>query len=184
LTSWEGDDLRTRGFSADAIFGMSPDYARSILADPECNWLTERYGKGGDAPPDTLCRVCKKPGARLFGEPRTAGLRQDRFPGFTPLHLECCPKFFESSLPMEGPDEHGADEPQPEPASGLGKARDRQLAAFYRRCEADEDLEPADRIDALRNIVREEHPTPHDEAAIEREVQIILAMVRAGGGTC
>jgi predicted transcriptional regulator len=101
LASWEADDLRARGFSADEIFGMSPDYARAILADPTRNRLTERFGKGGDTPPDTLCRACKRPGARLFGEPTTAGVRQDRFPGFTPLHLECCPKFFESSLPME-----------------------------------------------------------------------------------
>jgi hypothetical protein len=96
--------------------------------------------------------------------------------------------FFPSAAPDLGPDpldEDGAPaaerQPEPEPASGLGKARDRELAASYRRWEADEDLEPADRIDALRNTVREEHPTPHDEAAVEAEVQIILAMVRAGG---
>jgi AAA domain/RepB DNA-primase from phage plasmid/IclR helix-turn-helix domain len=101
LMSWEVDDLRARGFSADDVFAMAPQYARAILADPKRNKLSERYGAGGDAPADTLCRVCKKPGARFFAEPITAGERKDRFPGMTPLHLECCPKWFEGGLPME-----------------------------------------------------------------------------------
>ena len=101
LTSWEADELRQRGFSNDELFAMPPPYARQILADPKRSKLSERYGFGADAPADTLCRICKEPGARLFSEPITAGVRPDRFPGMTPLHLKCCPKFFESSLPME-----------------------------------------------------------------------------------
>jgi RecA-family ATPase len=101
LMSWEADDLRRRGFCSDELFTMAPHYAREILADPKRNKLSERYGLGGDAPADTLCCVCKKPGARLFGEPLAAGEREDRFPGTTPLHLECCPKWFEGGLAME-----------------------------------------------------------------------------------
>lgn len=93
--AWEMDELRRRGFTPDDLFAMSPERARSILADPEWNKLTERYGKGADAPPDTICRVCKKPGARYFSDPNTVGIRAERLVGAY-CHLECAPKFFES----------------------------------------------------------------------------------------
>jgi uncharacterized protein DUF3631 len=74
--------------------------------------------------------------------------------------------------------EHGepVDEHQPKAASGLGDARDRELAEWCHRWEA-EGEDPADLEDALRMTVREELASP-DEAAVEAEVQIILAMVR------
>src|SRR5262249_32561701 len=101
IAAWEVDELKLRGFSNDDLFSMNPGYARAILADPERNKLTEKYGKGSNAPPETICRVCKKPGAKFFKEPLGPGERSDRFPGHTPLHLECCAKFFSSDLPME-----------------------------------------------------------------------------------
>src|SRR5262249_55229613 len=101
ITAVEMDALRQRGFSPDDLLNMKPSRAREIIADPTRHKLSERYGKGGDAPPDTLCRVCNKPGARFFSEPSIPGVRPDRFPGMTALHLECCPKWFESGLPME-----------------------------------------------------------------------------------
>jgi putative DNA primase/helicase len=64
---------------------------------------------------------------------------------------------------------------KPEHASGLGEARDRELAASCRRWIA-EGEDRADLEDALRNTVREELASL-DEAAVEAEVQIILAMV-------
>jgi len=106
ITADEMDELRQRGFSPDELFNMSPKRAREIIADPERNKLTEKYGKGGDTPAGTLCKVCKqefkdgKP-PKFFSEPLGPGERQDRFPGHTPLHLVCCPRFFESGLPME-----------------------------------------------------------------------------------
>jgi DNA-binding Lrp family transcriptional regulator len=109
ITAGEMDELRRRGFSPDELFNMSPTRARTILADPKRNTLTERYGKGSAAPPETICRVCKKPGAKFFSEPLGPGERSDRFPGSTPLHLECAPKFFASgSLGAGDLDEHGA----------------------------------------------------------------------------
>jgi hypothetical protein len=104
LMSWEADDLRARGFSLDELFNMKPKYAREILADPTRNRLTERYGKGGNAPPETICRKCGKSGARYFGDPDpTAGMRADRTAGMYPLHLHCCPAFFASAdLTLEG----------------------------------------------------------------------------------
>src|SRR5262249_8397061 len=104
IAAWEMDELKTRGFTPDDLFAMSPERARAILADPESNKLTETYGKGDDAPPDTLCRVCKQPGARLFSEPRDplAGQREDYVGGGSyALHLACCPRFFKSGMPME-----------------------------------------------------------------------------------
>src|SRR5215831_2524007 len=41
ITAWEMDQLKTRGFLPDDLFGMSPERARAILADPERNKLTE-----------------------------------------------------------------------------------------------------------------------------------------------
>jgi hypothetical protein len=109
ITSWEMDELKMRGFSPDELLDMPPKRARAILTDSKRNKLTEKYGKGADAPPDTLCRVCKKPGARYFSEPLGPGERPNRFPGTTPLHLECAPKFFASgSLGPDSLDEHGA----------------------------------------------------------------------------
>jgi hypothetical protein len=69
ITAAMKEELKRRGFTDDEIFYMKPERARSILADPERNKLTERYGKGSDAPPETICRVCKKPGAKYFSEP-------------------------------------------------------------------------------------------------------------------
>src|SRR5262249_31955432 len=66
ITAGEMDELRRRGFSPDELFNMSPTQARKIIANPERNKLTERYGKGSDAPPETICQRCKKPGARFF----------------------------------------------------------------------------------------------------------------------
>jgi len=110
ITAAMKDELKQRGFTDDELFYMSPTRARAILADPKRNTLTEHYGKGSDAPPDTACRVCGKPGARYFSEPLGPGERSDRFPGMTPLHLECAPKFFASgnlSLEPDDLDEHG-----------------------------------------------------------------------------
>ena len=105
ITAGEMDELRRRGFSPDELFNMSPKRARKIIAEPTHNRLTERYGKGSNAPPETICLVCKKPGAKFFSEPLGPGERSDRFPGMTPLHLECAPKFFESGdLSSLGPD--------------------------------------------------------------------------------
>jgi hypothetical protein len=112
ITAGEMDELRRRGFSPDELFDLSPTRARKIIADPGRNHLTERYGKGSAAPPETICRVCKKPGAKFFSEPLGPGERPDRFPLATPLHLECAPKFFEggdlSSLGPDPLDDHGA----------------------------------------------------------------------------
>ena len=116
ITAEEMDELRRRGFSGDDLFNMNPRRAREIIADPERNELTERYGKGSDAPPETLCRVCKKPGARYFSDPNTTGLRAERVVGVY-CHLECAPKFFESGgLTLED-DETPAPAPEPEAAT-------------------------------------------------------------------
>jgi len=103
IAAWEMDELKQRGFTPDDVFGMYPERARAILADPDRNKLTEKYGKGGDAPPETICRVCKKPGAKYFSDPDpTAGMREEGGGrGSWALHLGCCPRFFESSLPVE-----------------------------------------------------------------------------------
>jgi hypothetical protein len=105
------DELRRRGFSLDDLFGMSPRLARAIIADPISNKLTEKYGKGADAPPDTVCRVCKKPGARYFGEPDRVGIKAELASALYALHLECCPKFFASGTlqPESQLDEHDHD---------------------------------------------------------------------------
>jgi putative DNA primase/helicase len=101
ITAWEIDELKTRGFTPNDLFGMSPESARTILADPDRNKLTETYGKGTDAPPETICQVCKKPGARYFGEPNTVGMKAEQASAIYPLHLECCPTFFDSTVPWD-----------------------------------------------------------------------------------
>jgi hypothetical protein len=101
LMSWEADELKARGFAADDLFNMSPVRARGILADPECNALTEQFGKGEDAPPDTVCRVCGKPGARFFSAPEDP-LTPSRPRALLryPLHLEHCRQFFDSGMDL------------------------------------------------------------------------------------
>jgi len=102
IAAWEIDELKLRGFTSDDLFSMNPAYARDILADPERNKLTERYGKGAAAPADTVCRVCKKQGARYFDEPRDLlAPGRTRMTMQYPLHLACCPRFFDSAMPIE-----------------------------------------------------------------------------------
>jgi hypothetical protein len=109
------DELRRRGFTPDELFNMSPKHARAIIADPKRTKLSERYGPGADAPPETICRKCKQPGARYFSDPDlTAGMQADRITGLYPLHLHCVEEFFNSNLPLE--DEARPPDPEREVA--------------------------------------------------------------------
>jgi hypothetical protein len=101
------DELRRRGFTPDDMFGMSPESARSIIADPEWNKLTEIYGKGQDAPPGTLCRFCKQPGkVRFFSAPNDPLTPSHKRATLSyPLHLEHCPQFFDSGMDLQGGNE-------------------------------------------------------------------------------
>jgi hypothetical protein len=101
--AFEIDELKRRGFSPDDLFGMSPERARAILADPESNKLTEKYGKGAQAPTDTLCRFCKQGGdVRYFSPPEDAFTpSRPRMTLRYPLYLEHCPQFFDSGKDLE-----------------------------------------------------------------------------------
>jgi hypothetical protein len=108
LLSWEIDQLKTRGFTPDDLFEMNPERARAILADPKSTKLSEKYGQGADAPPETLCRVCKKPGARFFSAPIDPLMpSRPRLVLSYPLHLEHCPEFFDGGIDLmsEAPDD-------------------------------------------------------------------------------
>jgi hypothetical protein len=88
------DDLKRRGFSDDAIFTMTPQHAREILADPNRNPDTERFKVVGEVLPSAACAQCGKgDGVRLY--------RDSRQPGSKPaaLHLRCAAEHFNNDEP-------------------------------------------------------------------------------------
>jgi hypothetical protein len=157
-----------------------------------CGGVADR--KGGNSENERVCAYCGRSGgnqtalddgASLYLHPACEapwidrrmgeeGLRSPVSPPSTPLDYHG-PVV---AVPDMGPDplgEHGEAVTEAEAASGLGGTRHCELAASCGRWMADEGLNPADVIDALRNTIREEVDAGVD---VEREVAAVMAIVR------
>jgi len=96
ITLDERDALKARGFSNEAVLGMTPQHARDILADENRNAQTERYRVVGEVMRNTACLVCggSNNGVRLIKDTRQGGKP-------VALHPDCAAEWFENEhLPL------------------------------------------------------------------------------------
>ena len=91
ITLDERDALKVRGFSNEAVLGMTPQHARAILADESRNRDTERFRVVGEVTRSATCVKCGEPGGvRLIRDTRSPGSKP------MPLHLRCAGDWFDN----------------------------------------------------------------------------------------
>src|SRR5215831_1836105 len=85
------DELKRRGFSDHAIFDMTPQHAREVLADPNRNADTERFKVVGEVMEGAACVQCGETGGVQM-------LRDSRAPGSKPvaLHMRHAAEWFDN----------------------------------------------------------------------------------------